>query len=115
MGHQKNVFFADINVHGPAIEIARAKYGLTIIRAIDVMPGTTLDLVLFAHAAENEYVMLTGNFKDFPKIGRQWIADGKTHSGLLIIGSKHIKNSDFIADWLAIYEDEDLTNCEEWI
>jgi hypothetical protein len=115
MGQRKNIFFADINVHGPAIEIARAKYGLTIVRAIDVMPGTTLDPVLFAYAGENDYVMLTGNFRDFPQIGKQWIAEGKTHSGLLIINKKHIKNPDLIADWLAIYEDEDLTNREEWI
>jgi hypothetical protein len=115
MGHQKNIFFADINVHGSAIEIARAKYGLTIVRAIDVMPGTTLDPELFVYAVENNYVMLTGNFKDFPAIAKQWIADGKTHCGLLIISKKHIKNPDLIADWLAIYEDEDLTNREEWI
>lgn len=115
MTQRKNVFFADINVHGTAIEIAEAQYGLSIVRAIDVMPGETLDPVLLAYAVENDYVMLTGNFKDFPKIAEQWIAEGKTHSGLLIISKKHIKNPVLIAEWLALYKDEDLTNREEWI
>ena len=98
MGERKNIFFADINVYGPAIEIARAKYGLTIVRAIDVMPGTTL---LFAHAVENNYVMLTGNYRDFPEIAAQWIAEGKRHNGLLIIKKQHIKNPILIAGWLS--------------
>jgi len=60
-------------VDGPAIRIARAKYKLEIIRAVDLFPQDTPDAELLAYAAAQDYVMVTGNFRDFPRTA-QWLA-----------------------------------------
>jgi len=58
--------------------------------------------------------MVTGNFRDFPRTA-QWLAQGKTHSGLILIRAGHIKNPGIIVKGLALYENADLTDQEFWV
>lgn len=106
---------ADEDVDGPAITIAREQLGLQIIRVIDVGLAHTDDLEIFRYAEQNGYVIVTGNFKDFPTILAEWVMTGNQHYGVIIIGSKHYKNSLYIARKLAEVVAEDMRNRVEWI
>jgi predicted nuclease of predicted toxin-antitoxin system len=105
----------DEDVDGPAITIAREQFGLQVIRVVDAGFAHTDDLEVFRYAEQNGYVVVTGNFKDFPTILAEWVAAGNQHSGVIIIGSKHHKNSLHIARKLAEITTQDMRNRVEWI
>jgi hypothetical protein len=59
--------------------------------------------------------MVSRNVADFNAISTRWVGESKTHYGLVLIDKKVYKNSAFIAEMLALFSDEDLTNRTEWI
>jgi hypothetical protein len=110
----QNSFLTDVNVNGPAIDIA-VRFGVTIVRAVDISMGTADDSDLLAYAIEHSYVLVTGNFEDFPSLVTAMSSRGQHHSGVLIIRSKVLKNSTHIAEMLALYASEEMVDRVEWI
>jgi hypothetical protein len=114
MGDQprKNIYLTDENVYSPAIELAREKYGLHIIRDVDIevpCDNDVYDICLFHLAMEQGYVLATGNNLDFEW---QYYEYAETHetSGMILIQPNHARSTDLIADWLALWEEEDFRN-----
>jgi hypothetical protein len=108
----KNIFLTDENVDGPAIIIALAK-SVDIIRDVDTDVPCDIndyDQCLFQYAIEHNYVLVTGNNRDFEWQFYKYAETGKDHPGLLLIQSKHNRSSYLIAEWLELLSDMDLTN-----
>ena len=110
-----NTLLTDEDIDGPVIAIARKQFELQTIRVVDVGLEHAEDLDIFRYAQENGYVIVTGNFKDFPSIFAEWLADGNQHAGVTIVGSKHLKNSLHIAQELVKLAAQDMQNRVEWI
>jgi len=111
----ENTLLTDEVVDGPAITIAREQFELEIVRVVDAGLANTDDLEIFHYAERNGYVIVTGNFKDFPAILAEWVATGNQHSGVVIVGAKHYKNSIHIAKKLVEFATQDMRNRVEWI
>ncbi|MBN1429796.1 MAG: DUF5615 family PIN-like protein [Anaerolineae bacterium] len=108
-------FLTDEDVDGPAVTIACEQLGLQIIRVVDAGFAHTDDQEIFRYAEQNGHVIVTGNFKDFPAILAEWVMANNQHHGVIIIGSKHYKNSSHIARKLAELASQDMRNKVEWI
>jgi hypothetical protein len=116
---RRNVYLTDENVEGPAIELARAKYGLEIVRDVDLdipcSSGVKYDECLFHYAVEHRYVLVTGNYKDFDYQFYEYVETHDDHPGLILIPRHHRRSHYLIADWLALCADEDMTNRVLWV
>jgi hypothetical protein len=114
-----NIYLTDENVEGPAVELARAKYELDIVRDIDIdvpcPPRTKYDECLFHYAVEQRFVLVTGNYKDFDYQFYHYVETYDDHPGLILIPRHHRRSHHLIADWLAIWADEDLSNRLLWV
>ena len=107
-----NVYLTDENVDGPAIRLARW-LGIEIIRDVDTdMPCDIQDYdqCLFDYAVRHEYVLITTNIRDFEPKFYAFAQTGKDHPGLILIRSEHRSSSYLIAEWLALWADENFTN-----
>jgi hypothetical protein len=111
-----NIFLADENVNGKAIEIAQAA-GVQIIRDQDLDRVADLnctiqdyDQCLFDYAVANGYVIVTGNRVDFEPKFYQFAESGTDHPGLVLIRPEYHKNGTLIAEWLQLLADQNLTN-----
>ena len=109
----KNIYLTDENVHGPAIRLAQTALDVEIIRDVDTEIPCDIedyDQCLFDYAATHGYVLVTTNIRDFePKFFR-FAETGKDHPGLILIRSEHRSSSRLIAEWLALWVDENFTN-----
>ena len=109
----KKIYVTDANVFGPAVELARSKHGLQVIRDQDLNLECDLDdydQCLFDYAMEHGYVLVTGNIKDFEPKYYEYAATHETTPGIIFIQPNHSRSAELIAEWLALWEDEDLTN-----
>jgi hypothetical protein len=52
------------------------------------------DLMHLEHASSQGYTLLTQNPSDFEKLHRRWQAQGRTHSGILLIYQDNIRGKD---------------------
>ncbi len=68
--------------HDVPVESARLlqREGHSVVRLPEVLPPTTLDPDVFAHAQRHALVVVTCNRQDFVPL-----AKGKTHSGLIVL------------------------------
>lgn len=62
--------------------------GWDVQRAIDVFPERTLDVVLFAYAAEQKRVFVT-NDNRVPATGERWLREGRAFTGLIVWELEH--------------------------
>jgi hypothetical protein len=109
----KNIYLTDENVDGDAIDYARRRYRLEIIRDVDIevpCDHRDYDLCLFYYAIEHGYVLVTGNKKHFERRFYQYIADHDDHPGIVLILENHQRSSELIGDWLALWLDQDIRN-----
>ena len=74
--------FTDNHVRQQLID-GLVQRGWDVQRAIDVFPEGTLDSVLFPYAADQERVFVT-NDNRIAATGEQWLAEGKTFTGLIV-------------------------------
>lgn len=105
----------DIDVDGPALEIAQAAFGVRIVRAVDCDLSGVDDEIVFEYAVQHGYVMVSRNVADYNAIATRWAREGKPHPGLLLVGRKIYKNSHLIAAQLALYARQELANRIGWI
>jgi hypothetical protein len=114
-----NIYITDENVEGPAVDLARAKHNLVVIRDVDTdVPCPSkikYDVCLFHYAIEHNYILVTGNHKDFEYQFYQYIETHDFHPGIVFIPRHSRRSHELIADWLALLVDEDLTNRIVWI
>jgi hypothetical protein len=109
---RRNIYLTDENVHGPAIRLAMNKYGVQILRDVDLNIPCNIDdydQCLFNYAMEQSYILVTANIQDFEW---QYYRYAETHEtpGIIFIQPDHNRSSDLIADWLALWEEEDFRN-----
>jgi predicted nuclease of predicted toxin-antitoxin system len=71
--------YTDADVHGPLI-LALRRRGWDVIRAIDLYPPGTADVVHFERAARENRVLIS-NDQD---MANRWLADGRPFRGLII-------------------------------
>jgi hypothetical protein len=109
-----NIFLADENVDGLAIEIALSRH-VQIIPAIDVGLSRMPDQQIFTYALEHGTAIITGNIADFTALAAAHQKKGGKHHGLVLIKGEHQKNSALIAEMLQLLESENLIDHMEWI
>lgn len=109
-----NTLYTDEDVDGGGIKLAR-KLGAQIVTAKDAGLLTAGDPAHFEYAIEHNYIMVTGNIRDFDPLLREWQATRQGHPGMIYITPKHAKSSYLIAEWLALYTYESMENRVEWI
>jgi len=106
---------ADEDVDGRAVKIARDQFGIDIIRAIDVGLMSVDDPIVCNFAQDRGYVLITGNFQDYPGVIIDWAGGIREHNGVIIINKKHRNNFVLIARKLVEYAFLNLRNRVEWI
>lgn len=109
---RKNLFLTDANVYGPAVKLAREKHGVEIIRDVDLnleCEGNDYDVCLFQYAMEQGYILVTANIIDFEWQYYEYAATHET-PGIIFIRGKFHRSAEEIAEWLALWADEDFTN-----
>ena len=99
------IFYTDDDVHGGAIHIAREN-GVDLITSNEAGLLGAHDPVHFAHATENDYVLVSANIRDFKPLFDEWVAGGNAHPGMVLITSKHQKNAVHIARKLSEIQTE---------
>ena len=107
-----NVYLADENVHGPAIRLALS-LGVRIIRDVDIDVHCDVedyDQCLFDYAVEQGYIIVTANVRDFEPKFYKFAESGEDHPGLILVRREHRRSTYLIAEWLALWSEEDLTN-----
>jgi hypothetical protein len=111
-------FYADEDVNGPAIRIAR-NLGVRIVTSNEVGPGGFSDKEQFRYAVEHGYVLVTGNIRHFAPMFKEWLEAGRDHPGIVFIHPRHHKNSNLIAEELHLLHEagtpDDLKNQAYWI
>ena len=112
------IFYADEDVNGSAIRIAR-NLGVEIVTSNEVGLGGSSDEEQFRYAIEHGYVLVTGNIRHFAPMFKEWLAAGRDHPGIVFIHPRHHKNSNLIAEELHILHEagtpDDLKNQAYWI
>ncbi len=105
-------------MHGKAARVAR-KRGVQVITSNEAGNLGAADDIHFAYAIERNYVLVTANIGDYLPLFNQWLAEGKTHPGLVLVSSAHIKNYILIANELQLIAiagtPEDIRNGTWWI
>jgi len=81
--------YSDADVHGPLIASLRA-HGWDLVRAIDLYPQGTADVVHFERAAKDNRVLVS-NDQDMEVIANHWLAAGRSFRGLILWPQEHYK------------------------
>ena len=81
--------YTDADVHGPVIAALRAR-GWDLVRAIDLYPQGTQDVVHFEAAAKQNRVLVS-NDQDMEAIANRWLAEGRAFRGLILWPQEHYK------------------------
>lgn len=108
----RNVYLTDENVDGPAIRLARA-LGMEILRDVDIDVPCAIadyDQCLFDYAVAHGYVLVTTNIRDLEPKFYAFAQTGADYPGLILIRPNYYRSSYLIADWLALWADENFTN-----
>jgi hypothetical protein len=74
--------YTDADIHGPLI-LALRRRGWDLVRAIDLYPPGTADVVHFECAARDSRVLVS-NDADMEVIANRWLADGRPFRGLIL-------------------------------
>src|SRR5574341_1298949 len=109
---RKNIFLADENVHGDAVRLARI-WGVDVLRVVDLdIPCNSRDFdqCIFDYAVQHGYIVVTVNIKHFEPKFYQYAQGGEDHPGLVLINPDHRNDYYYIAEWLALLADENVTN-----
>jgi hypothetical protein len=118
MDRQAIIFYADENVDGGAVQAARRR-GVEIVTVRDAGLLGAGDPAQFAYAIENQYVLVTGNERDFCPLYNEWLAQDFEHPGVFFITNRHLKDTALITDVLWLWYEagtrEDFRNLIEWI
>lgn len=74
---------------GPAVARALVERG-TDAEAVVEQPDlrSQPDDVVLAVAADEGRLVITANIADFARLHHQWAADGRSHAGILLVGSR---------------------------
>jgi len=107
-----NVFITDENVDGLAVRLAYG-LGVEIIRDVDTDVPCVIqdyDQCLFDFAVGQGYILVTTNIRHFEPKFYEFARTGRDHPGLILIRSEHRSSSYLIAEWLALWADENFTN-----
>jgi hypothetical protein len=111
-------FYADEDVNGPAIRIAR-NLGVGIVTSSEVGLSGPSDDEQFSYAVEHGYVLVTGNIRHFAPMFKEWLAAGRDHPGMVFIHPRHHRNSKRIAEELHLLFEagtpDDQKNQVYWI
>lgn len=62
-----------------------ADFGIIAIHTLDVNNKGNSDEFQLQYAAQNGYVLVTHNRKDFRRLHERWIQNRKVHSGILVM------------------------------
>jgi hypothetical protein len=81
--------YTDADIHGPLI-VALRERGWDVLRAIDVYPEGTADVVHFERAGRENRVLLS-NDRDMETIANDWLAQGRPFRGLILWPQEHYK------------------------
>ena len=90
------VFYLDEDSSDQAVVRGLAAHGIVSVRAVDA--GTTgwPDEDQLAFAAARGYVLVTGNRGDFMAICWRWIAERRSHAGVIVYGQQQYSRGEFI-------------------
>ena len=110
------VFLLDENVHHPDTIIQRCdQKGVEVVRVHQLGLDQTDDDIIFGHALEAGYVMVTGNLKDFRPLVTQHIAEGMDFPGAIWLQSTKYRDVEAIIHKIIevaeIYDDDLI---KEW-
>jgi predicted nuclease of predicted toxin-antitoxin system len=79
------------------------------------------DMVIFEVACREDRVVITNNIRDFRPLAAQWLAQGRTHAGLILLPSARTRTlaaTTMLADRIAsILRDnpDGMASSERWI
>jgi hypothetical protein len=97
-------FYADDDVNGPAIQWAKS-LGIQIVSSNEADNRGAHDPIHFSYAIEHNYVIVTGNKKDYEPLYFEWAESGADHPGMVLIGPDNRNSSGYIAqELLFLYE-----------
>jgi hypothetical protein len=94
-------FYTDDDVDGPAIRWAR-NLGVAIVTSNEAGNTGEYDETHFSYAVNHDYVLVTGNIKDFEPLFYAYAVSGLDHPGIVFIRSEIRTSSGFIAEELQI-------------
>lgn len=109
-------FLLDENVNNPNEIISRCKtVGIDVIRVHQVDLNRTDDGLIFQYAMEWDYVIVTGNIRDFRPEQKKWIEAGNEFPGAIYLSSVHYRSVEQIVDRIIIVAQEyEQTELREW-
>jgi hypothetical protein len=79
--------YTDADVHGPLIEVLRAR-SWDVVRAVDVYPQGTSDAIHFERAAKENRVLVS-NDQGMEVLANRWLAEGRPFRGLVLWPQEH--------------------------
>lgn len=97
-------FYTDADLDGPIVKAA-IQSGLPIIRCQDVGMTDASDHEHLEYASQNQLVLVSHDANTMTAEHERWLAEGKTHSGVIIIPRKHCKQVPDIIDYLTLVRD----------
>ena len=78
-------FYLDDDVESRRFANELAKAGVDVLRATDAGNHAEADDVHLTYATLRERVLVTANRGDFTKLHSQWISEGRTHAGIVLV------------------------------
>ena len=103
--------FTDIDVDGPLIK-GLIRRGWDVVRAVDVLPGDTVDDVLFEYAVEKKRIFVT-NDKLIHRIATRWMKEQRPFHGMVYwrkVQQERMTRGDMIESFEAFAREEDPFN-----
>lgn len=97
--------FTDENVDGPLIK-ALITRGWDVVRAVDVFGERTDDASLFAYAAEEGRVFVTGD-RPAEAIAIRWLREGRRFHGMIRCQTGTMSVGDLVTAFEKMAEEED--------
>ena len=100
--------------------LRQAGYDVVAVVERDDLVGS-IDRVVLEVAATEERAVITNNVKDFRPLAAEWLAQGKTHAGLILLPSKRTRTRAAVATLAGAIEKvlhnhpEGLAGSERWI
>ena len=78
-------FYMDDDTGLPALVSQAAVQGFVALRSDDVGMRGRADEDHLAYAAQRHLMLVTCNGRDFRRLHENWLADGRSHSGIMIV------------------------------
>ena len=97
-------FYTDADLDGPIVAGA-VKSGLPMTRCQDVGMANASDQEHLEYASRHKLVVISHDANTMTAEHRKWLAQGKTHSGVIIIPRKYCKRISEIVAYLTTVRD----------